>query len=80
MQIKRHNFKRKKNAKEGMKKIIMQEKERLVDLMITIVITIIEKNKTPITEIKKRKNSKKLRGIVLKKWTKKFLFRENVCF
>ena len=29
----------------------MQEKERLVDLMITIIITIIEKNKTPITEI-----------------------------
>ena len=48
---KRHNLK--KNAKEGnekskkillMKKIIPQEKERLVDLVIIIVITIKEKN------------------------------------
>ena len=34
-----------------MKKIIPQKKERLVDLVIIIVITIIEKNKTPITEL-----------------------------
>ena len=62
MYIKRHNFQKKMQKREmkNQKRNATNEennptkKERLVDLVIIIVITIIEKNKIPITQIIKK--------------------------
>ena len=48
-------MKNEKKKKLPVKKIIPQEKERLVDLVIMIVITIIEKNIKHNKELKKKK-------------------------
>ena len=81
---KRHDFK--KNAKEGneksreillMEKIIPQEKERLVDLVIIIVITIIEKKIKLLKQIIKKCiyiYQKVTLNFIKKEQTKRFFF------